>query len=142
MTHGEFYEEIKGYYGDFSNETVTRHFLRILKKIPEADLEKLLDWFLENIPSTFHADAKALLDGTKACFIRFIETKKTCPICNAKNDEESNFCWHCGYDFSVPAEECRKLLAKPEDVSRAFSKLYRGLAEKKAEIRKLQEVEK
>ena len=141
MTKNEFITEISGYYGDFQNETVARLFVQTLNKIDESDLDRLFEWFLVNIPANWKVDVTTLTKGVTACCIFFAEPKKRCPICNALNRERANFCSNCGYDYLIPADRYRASLAKPEDVKKAFDGIKDNLAEKKAEIRKLQEVE-
>ena len=139
MNRKEFAAEITGYYGNFQNEAVARLFVQTLNKINESDLDRLFDWFLVNIPANWKVDVTTLTKGVNSCCIFFKEPKKRCPICNALNGEKANYCSNCGYDFSVPAESYRAMLAKPEDVAKAFSAIQSGLAEKKAAIAGLQE---
>lgn len=138
MTKDEFIMELTGYYGGFQNDTVAKLFVQTLNKIDEADLDRLFEWFLVNIPANWKVDVTTLTKGVNSCCIFFKEPKKCCPICNALNREKANFCSNCGYDFSVPAESYRAMLAKPEDVARVFGNLARNMAEKKAEIMELQ----
>lgn len=134
MNRKEFLIELTGYYGMFPNENIAEHFARIIKKISENDLQKLLDWFFENIPSSWKIDVSTLTKGINSCTIFFQEEKKSCPICSSPNKEASKFCCNCGYDFSIPAEEYRKTLVAPEIVAKSFQNIYKGLEENKAKI--------
>lgn len=141
MTRQEFMAEINGYYGGFSNEYVAKKFIQKLDKIAEADLDRLLDWFMGNIQSKWTVDVTTLDKGIESCCIFLAIPKKRCPICNALNGESVRLCTNCGYDFSVPAERYRALLARPEDVKKAFGEIVTGLEMKKKEIEKIQKAE-
>jgi len=133
MTRQEFMAEINGYYGGFSNEYVAKKFIQKLDKIAEADLNRLLDWFMGNIQSKWTVDVTTLDKGIESCCIFLAIPKKRCPICNALNGESVRLCTNCGYDFSVQADRYRASLAKTEDVTRVLDNLCRDMAEKKSE---------
>lgn len=135
MTRQEFMTEINGYYG-FKNEFVTKKFIQKLNQIAEPDLDRLLDWFLGNIQSNWTVDNTTLEKGIEACCIFLIVPKKKCPMCGANVNKTARLCFNCGYNFSIPVEQYD--MAKPEDVARVFGNLYRDMAEKKAEIKEMQ----
>ena len=134
MHKDEFINEITGYYGEFQNDTVAKRFVQTLNRINDYDLEKLANWFFENIPAKFPVDVTTLTKGVNACTIFFHEEKKSCPICSKPNSVKANFCCNCGYDFSIPAEEYRKTLVAPEVVAKSFQNIFKGLEENKAKI--------
>ena len=137
MTRQEFMTEINGYYG-FKNEFVVKKFIQKLNQIAESDLDRLLDWFMENVQANWNVDYQVLEKGIKACCIFLIVPKKRCPICKATNNETARLCFNCGYDFRIPVEQYQNQMAKPEDVARFFGNLARNMAEKKEEIQKMQ----
>ena len=136
MNRKEFVAEITGYYGDFPNDIVAKRFVQTLSKINESDLEKLADWFFQNIPANWKIDVTTLTKGITSCCIFFHEAKKNCPICQALNRESANFCLNCGYDFTIPAEEYRKTLADSETVNIAMRDIFLKMAEKKKQQEK------
>ena len=76
MNKDEFINEITGYYGEFQNDTVAKRFVQTLNRINDYDLEKLANWFFENIPAKFPVDVTKLTKGVNACTIFFHEEKK------------------------------------------------------------------
>ena len=134
MKKSEFMAEITGYYGDFQNDTVAKRFVMKLNKINDSDLDKLLEWFFDNIPAKWPVDVTTLTKGVNSCTIFLQEEKKRCPICTSPNIESAKFCCNCGYDFSIPAEEYRKTLVAPEVVAKSFQNIFKGLEENKAKI--------
>jgi len=134
MNKSEFLNEITGYYGDFQNDTVAKRFVMKLNKINDSDLDKLLDWFFDNIPAKWPVDVTTLTKGVNSCTIFLQEEKKRCPICTSTNIETAKFCCNCCYDFSIPPEEYRKNLVAPEIVAKSFQNIYKGLEENKAKI--------
>jgi len=134
MNRKEFVAEITGYYGDFQNDIVAKRFVQTLSKINESDLEKLADWFFQNIPANWKIDVTTLTKGINSCCIFYHEEKKACPICRAQNRYSAKYCYNCGYDFAVPADEYRKTLADAETVTTAMRNIFSKLEAKKQEI--------
>ena len=130
MTKQDFVAEITAYYGNFANETVYKQFVRVLKRIADKDLERLLDWTLANVPSRFPVDVKTLTDGVRACFIQFVEEKKHCPVCGALIAEESQICVFCGYHYDITPEEYRATFADAADVSALMTGILEKLQRK------------
>lgn len=123
MTKKEFLSQIVNYYGDFQNMAVFSNFSRILKKIDDSDLEKLLDYFMSEIPCGFKIDVKSLMDACRKTCTNFIVIRKACPVCGFQSPEENNLCNHCGYDFSIDPETYKKSLASPEEVAKALNRI-------------------
>lgn len=135
MTKQDFITEITAYYGNFANEAVYKQFIRVLKRIADRDLEKLLDWIFANVPANFSVDVKTLTDGARACFIQFVEQKKRCPVCGALIAEESQICVFCGYHYDITPEEFRATLADAADASALMTGILEKLRAKCADIK-------
>ena len=130
MTKQEFIADITAYYGNFANEAVYKQFIRVLKRIADKDLERLIDWIFANVPANFTVDVKTLTDGVRACFIQFIENKKRCPICGATIAEESQVCVFCGYHYDITPEEFKKSLVDEADISAVMTGIFEKLRNK------------
>jgi len=131
MTKQDFLAGILEYYGNFANEGIYKQFLKTLSKIADKDLDRLHEWFLENVPANYRVDVKTLTDGVRACFISFVESYKNCPICGAKLATTATHCIYCDYDYHQTPEAYRATLASDEDIANLQRNLYKMIQEKR-----------
>ena len=136
MTKQEFLANILEYYGNFGNEGIYKQFLKVLSKIADKDLEKLFNWFLENIPANYTIDVKTLLDATKANFVSFVkeDNKTKCPVCEYPIAQGLQKCPYCEYDYSMSAEEYKQIVR--ERAAKQLTKIFEPFVIKQAELKK------
>jgi len=136
MTKQEFLANVLEYYGNFGNEGIYKQFLKVLAKIADKDLQKLFDWFLENIPANYRIDVKTLLDATKANFVSFVkeENKNKCPVCEYPIAKGLQKCPYCEYDFTMSAEEYKQIVR--ERAAKQLTQIFEPFVIKQAALKK------
>ncbi|MCQ2594801.1 MAG: hypothetical protein MJ196_06010 [Treponemataceae bacterium] len=132
MNVEEFAESVMSYYGAFENAAVAKLFVNYAGKVNPAELERIFDWLVVNVPANWHIDVKAFTDACKAMQVPMLKPKKTCVCCGALFT--GYYCDNCLYDPNGgdTVEEYRRFYvdrkANPEKYAAMADKLKKTIA--------------